>query len=369
MLEGPGIWIDPPTLENFQLCLGHLRGLLRELKTTNIVQAKPENEVEVILSTLHGAIRELSSKMTQSPTENQQLLNPKPAAHSESPNQHTAHHYFPMPSSSTFNRKPEDNFRTRQHPQDQREHSIERREENFTTNPYVPLTAPTENKSSVLKQATVTHRNLTSTPLSEAVVPRLNKMQRLSTLAHEQTSEISKQQLLAELSSSGGPKRTPTPTASTETFRPTSATAVATNPSSNSSSSDRLSKGNSSVKEKNPSSSSERSNPEKRLDSLKNLKGDLEDLLDKFKLKDDPSFHLHNSLFSTNTAKSYSEDFQSSTILQSISEKVKLKKASTQVENPKSTSRSSSTLNLSSIVDLLGDFSLGDIGSSTLTPP
>lgn len=32
-------------------------------------------------------------------------------------------------------------------------------------------------------------------------------------------------------------------------------------------------------------------------------------------------------------------------------------------------SKSSSTLNMSSIVDLLGDFSLADIGSSTLTPP
>jgi len=36
---------------------------------------------------------------------------------------------------------------------------------------------------------------------------------------------------------------------------------------------------------------------------------------------------------------------------------------------PLSSSRSSSTLNLSSIKDLLGDYSLRDIGDSTLTPP
>ena len=330
--------------------MGQLRGILRELKSTNILDAKLENrqesEVKVILSTLHSAIRELSSRVNYSPPENQQLDNFTPQSHPE------RQQYSSDTRAQMKNPPEEDNFRAMQ-----TDHSHELQKSNRAAAASVPLPASIESNLPKFewKKAATTHRNLTSTPLSEALAPKLDELRRVPTFTQEQTSAISKQQLLAELSNEK--KST---YAAPERKSPLFTAPVA---NSSSSSSDRPeSNGSQELSTKNKSSN--RSNQGSRLDSLKNLKGDLEGLLHQFQHQEDPSFNLHNSILSTNTA-TYSEDFQSSTV-RSTSKKAE---KSSKAEKAKSSSRSSSTLNLSSIVDLLGDFSVGDIGSSTLTPP
>ena len=141
--------------------------------------------------------------------------------------------------------------------------------------------------------------------------------------------------------------------------------------------------------------------PDIRLASLKNLKIDLEGLMHQFRPLPDPSFAQIVSPNSTVTSSmppsskrdrenpaskslEYSMDFDStSTSIRSISLKSNANKVPLKDSRPKNAkensvkaqqlratgSQSSSTLNLSSIIDLLGDYSLGDVGDSTLTPP
>jgi len=330
--------------------LGQLRGILRELKSTNILDAKPENrqesEVKVILSTLHSAIRELSSRVNYSPPENQQLDSFTPQSHPE-------RQQYSSDTRAQMNNPPEeDKFRAMQM---QTDHSHELQKSNRAAAASVPLPASIESNLPKFEweKAATTHRNLTSTPLSEALAPKLDELRRVPTFTQEQTSAISKQQLLAELSN----EKKSTYAA------PERKSPLFTAPVSSSSSDRPESYGSQELSTKNKSSN--RSNQGSRLDSLKNLKGDLEGLLHQFRHQEDPSFNLHNSILSTNTA-TYSEDFQSSTVRSTTK---KASEKSSKAEKAKSSSRSSSTLNLSSIVDLLGDFSVGDIGSSTLTPP
>lgn len=335
-----------------------MRGILGELKNTNVLDAKPENrqesEVKVILGTLHSAIRELSTKVNCSPPENQQLGNIATKFYPES-------QYCFSVNKAQVNGSPEEhNFRAMQLQTDPL-HEVLKSNRATTITPQPASVESNLPKFEWKKAPTTTHRNLTSTPLSEAFAPKLNELPRAHTLTHEQATEISKQQLLAELSN----EKKPTYIAPKR--KSPLINAAVTESSSSSSERPEINRSHDLSTKNKIAFSSDRSNSNQgsRLDSLKNLKGDLEGLLNEFRLKEDPSFNLHNSLLSNNTA-TYSEDFQSSTV------KSMLKKASeksSKAEKPKSSSRSSSTLNLSSIVDLLGDFSVGDIGSSTLTPP
>ena len=153
---------------------------------------------------------------------------------------------------------------------------------------------------------------------------------------------------------------------------------------------------------KNQEVSSRKKKDDSRASSLKSLQNNLEELLGHLTKKSDDVSEMHQSqsqltiggnfpdLSMTNqeAESHYSTDFDSlsSTFIQNVSTTIDVLRtetrkknrvlrmeskqgADTQVIQDRNISCSSSSLNLSSIVDLLGNFSVEDIGSSTLTPP
>ena len=308
LVESPaGVWVDPPTLQAFQMCLGQLRVVLREFKNTSVARpatAPTANDepVENMMEIIKTAIGELAIKMN--PVEKI-----APGCQLNVPNVQRVN------SNLNSDRQNE--------------------QSRFPIRSLMKET-PTSVVSNV-------QRNLTSTPLSE-----------LAKIADPRTGRQFPQPTVEQVH--------------TTKLQDESA-------------------------KKSQSSISERTDSEVRLTSLKSLKDNLENLLGQFQANQkDVSMTQMNSLISADmTASSrfpkpidpsgnrssksseYSMDFDSTaTSIRSISVKSKhFNEIPIPATRPKrkTSTKSSSTLNMSSIVDLLGDFSLADIGSSTLTPP
>lgn len=378
-----GMWVDQPTLENFQYCLVQFQMMLRDLKQTHqsVSLTKPEqpgNQVTDVLSTLHSAVRDLVSKVSRSSSEElprqfstesseSRSSRPIPAAPyaiengpvSESSSGRRSRGTIPTTTETPSRSQTPSSARDGIVPPDVRVHRLEN-----------PTPAQLVSPVPDVQKVSVIPRTLTSTPLSEASAPKANP-----------ASTILK---------TVGSKKDTTPSPLMSEATPPAVVAREAVPSY-----------------KEPSSG-EPSRSEGREKSLKNLKGDLEELLEQFRVPmEASSFKFATSLLSakssddtttasqSNKQNDYSMDFDSTTTsIQSIqppkgrssqkgtstpsipdkpagslpesrnSEKQKKSKTGSN-----SGSGSSSTMNLSSIVDLLGDFSVNDIGSSTLTPP
>jgi len=289
-----GMWVDPPTFDAFKVFLAQLRTILRELKTTSV--SKPVEQAEDILETMKLAIRELTSRVQDTPNEKF-----KQSAQLEA-------------VSST-------NKRSDRVPNSRIQSEPQRNEMAMTLE--VEETRPS-----------TVQRNLTSTPLS---------------------------------GSFGLASRIKVPDVSNPVQ-----TKVATNDSKSVSQS------------RSPSDellvSTSRSETQSRLASLKHLKDDLEDLMHQFRPPSQQSFAAKTFEYSTDfdstctsirsiSLKSSKDTLKTASVQKSSVRKEDEKKRIQNEDLHLSSSRSSSTLNLSSIKDLLGDYSLRDIGDSTLTPP
>ena len=395
-----GILVDPPTLESFQQCLGQLQTMLGELKVAHSAAIKQPvsnngNEVEAILGTLHSAVRDLVSKVDHHRTTE-------------------IHQYLQPASTDTFKVRPTQ-LLSDSLPSIRRNNNADfgtgNRESNASPKELsrgpVLTNGPSQRASEVTNEDSSTKsslkvkaqhlvengttkpssapRTLTSTPLSEAPVPKLDQLIRRSkTIASPDVTDTSAK---GSATTVRGSANAPRPSAVVE--KP--------------------------MNEKQLATSEPVQTSDGREKSLKSLKNNLEqiekELLHQFRPNgDQPTLHqignlgsllsAHSSVAesseSHSTQRNYSMDFDStSTSIASTAYRPKSQQKTSKSEGPepparsngnakvpvektkenglkldsKPGSRSSSTVNLSSIVDLLGDFSVGDLGSSTITPP
>lgn len=331
--------------------------MLRELKegvhfvpNTAEPEIKRGHEVENILTTLQTAVRDLVSNVNV-PVE--QNIPPRPSSAT-----------LTRPFTFTGATQTEDSTSTKR--STYRASPLERVE--VATSPqsfHIPVEIKTPQVTAASRKLVSEPRTLTSTPLSENVTSKI--------LPGPTASQISSSSSVRSLKGTQHDSRKE----SNSIQFPNGPIVLMEVPTTSSQPSQSVS-----GREKN----------------LKGLKGDLEGLLAQFQTPagtGDPSFKLSNSLMSRNDSAgtsppsqnvNYSMEFEStSTSITSEAKSTKKlvnnnnneeKPAPQQVKNGRNRtidstqeSRSSSTVNLSSIVDLLGDFSVGDLGSSTLTPP
>lgn len=324
--------------------------MLRELKegvhfvpNTAEPEIKRGHEVENILTTLHSAVRDLVSKVNV-PVE--QNIPPRPSSTT-----------LTRPFTLTGATQTEDSSSTKR--STYRASPLDRIE--VATSPqsfHIPVEIKTPQVAVTSRKLVSEPRTLTSTPLSENITSKILPGPTASQISSS-SSVRSMKGTQHDLSFPNGPVvLMEVPTTSSHPSQSVSG------------------------REKN----------------LKGLKGDLEGLLAQFQTPagtGDPSFKLSNSLMSRNDSAgtsppsqnvNYSMEFES-TSTSITSEAIDTKKLANNNNNIEKSapqlvkngrnrtvestqdSRSSSTVNLSSIVDLLGDFSVGDLGSSTLTPP
>ena len=400
-----GIWVDPPTLEGFQMCLCQLRGILGELKNKSTsAPSQPaarhdgRTEAETIMETLQIAIRELTGRINPPDNHRQPPAAELPPWTGKALNVPSRPERLDQIAPPTIPLVKSTKSSTRPSKQPSPRENIPAPAMSSATFKKVAQTPD----AGAVNMGAQQRNHLTSTPLSDAPVSKLTP--RLLSSQSPSAPLIVSDKIPSDVSSSirlSGSR-------SSHAFGKENQ--VNTAPRVDSLvTSQAVEKKTSRSKES--SISEDRINSAGRLSSLKSLQGNLEEMLQQFRLKEDPSINMsrmQNTLVSMDSMRSerpaanrkspddqYSMDFDSTgTSIRSISIKSKHSNGSRPASaaalapvpaapvmfaggpsksrknaNQSNHSKSSSTLNMSSIVDLLGDFSLADIGSSTLTPP
>lgn len=409
----PSLLVDQPTLKDFHLCLGQLRTVLQRLslepltsQDANVPVNAKTNGIEAILKNLHLAVNDLAmsvniperEKEPQQPSSS--LRTPYDIPHYT---QNQLQDLRMLPEMQHLNHEShyphvQVNYDQRLPPNQSLGQGVEEHRPTAVTPGLHPERSFFQrmNLEVKIKKPVTEQRNFTSTPLTGSSAP-IRK-------PHVSPSVLFSASKKPTAADSPAPKpalgdcRSNSLSSLSQSLKDKDADSVRSSNGSN------VRKQNSEASEKRPEVASDQSIPKERINSLKSLQNNLEGLLEQFQPRESEAFEMSryaNSLLPANDGVSvsegenvrnersdYSMDFDSTTTsIRTISNELKKfsrnatpsfnnipagKKTlvnSGKAKDKPSTSRSSSTLNLSSIVDLLGDFSVGDIGSSTLTPP
>lgn len=400
--------VDQPTLKDFHTCLGQLRTILQRLSWNPALsqdasgpQNAKANGIEGILKNLHSAVNDLALSVNIPEREKEPLQSIDPFKHSHQQALYSKNYESRIALQRS---KPEAFHSNIQRSYDQRLLSdcIDKKSVREEHNAPSTLGAhegrsPFQETRGNGTKAVTGHRNFTSTPLSGCSVPIRKPQMSPSVLIPSSTNQILERELTQATQGARPPR--------SDSFPSSSHSLIEKNTNSiQSFKSSNVKERRNEVDLKEAEFNSDRNVPKERITSLKSIQNNLEGFLQQLTAKETEPMEMSryaNSLLPANDGVSvseegnvrnekseYSMDFDSTaTSIRTISNELKklsrngtpsfnsihaeekISGASQKAKERRSKSRSSSTLNLSSIVDLLGDFSVGDIGSSTLTPP